>query len=408
MAILRSKNLILVINAGSSSLKYQLFIKKNIDYQILSRGIYESIGVPQHSTMTHVTTTSKKSAVPIKDHQVAIKNLMHFLQQNKLISNWNDLQGIGHRIVNVGPKFVVSQMIDQTALIEMGQNIDFAPLHNEPALTTIKALMKHTTAPNIGVFDISCHRFMPPENYLYPVPYEWFTKYKIRRYGMHGTNYYFVLQQLAGILHKSQSKINTIICHLGNGASICGIKNGKSIITSMGFSPLEGLMMGTRSGDIDPGIGQYLFHKTNMSLSQFVYQLNHESGLKAISGVAGDMRLVYEHAQKGNERCQLAIKMFVSRVCKFISYYQNEIGAPLDAVVFTGGIGENASYIRKLVIEKLYTLRLSLDDEQNEIGAGNRDYGLISDAQSALPVFVIKANEELFICQEVERLTSSC
>lgn len=172
MALLRSRNLILVINAGSSSLKYQLFTKKNIDYQILSRGIYESIGVPQHSTITHITTITKKIACPIKDHQTAIKNLMNFLQEKKLISNWNDLQGIGHRIVNVGPQFVVSQIIDQTALAEMAQNIDFAPLHNGPALTTIKAMMQHTNAPNIGVFDISCHRFMPPENYLYPVPYE--------------------------------------------------------------------------------------------------------------------------------------------------------------------------------------------------------------------------------------------
>lgn len=399
--------LFLIINAGSSSLKFQLFQKQlssPTGYQLRGRGLYERIGDTDHSQLRFEAADGavNTTVFAINNHAAAVNHLLGFLKQQHLVTDLNELVGIGHRLVNCGARLTTSCRITAQVLTEMQQNMAFAPLHNPAALQTIMTFQQHTRVSAVAVFDTSFHQTIPLVNYLYPVPYDWYVKYGVRRYGMHGTNYRYVLQRLAQLWNKPPSTINIIVCHLGNGASVCAIKNGRSVMTSMGLTPLEGLMMGTRSGDIDPAIGQYLQTKTNLNLDQFVTALNHRAGLLGVSGVSADMRTVKAQADAGHQRSRLAIQMFISRVCKYISWYQNEVGVPLDGLVFTGGIGENAAWIRQAIAQKIVTLKLRLAPQ---VAASSLpDVALISQADSATPVYVVRANEELIMCQDVDRL----
>ncbi len=394
--------MILIINAGSSSIKFCLYERhKKYDYTVIAKGLLERIGLPNAAFNIWYKGQKQKIVLELRDHAAGAKYLLNYLLEHKIIADHNDVVGLGHRIVNGGEQFLQSTLITPEIFSVLKKNIDLAPLHNPPAIATINAFQSIINCPAVAICDTSFHSTIPEENYLYPVPYEWYENYQVRRYGMHGISYRYIVKRLGEILHKPTAKLNAIICHLGNGASVCGVKNGASVITSMGLTPLEGLMMGTRSGDVDPSMAEYVCDKLNITYHDFVQKLNKESGLMAISGFSSDMRDIEEAAFAQNKpKAMLAIKMFVNRVCKYISYYQNEVGKDLDAVVFTGGIGENAVTVRKLVAEKLVTLDLKIDKKANE--ADYDDFKILSSSDSEAAVYAIHTNEELMMCRDVD------
>ncbi|MFN4245686.1 MAG: acetate/propionate family kinase [Brevinematia bacterium] len=394
---------VLVINAGSSSLKYQL-IDTDSEFVIL-KGIIDRIGSVGMNT-THVYTLNGKKVnedVLAKDHKEAVELVAKLIADNNL-----SIDAIGHRVVHGGYKFFESVIIDDEVIKYIEEFCNLAPLHNPPNLTGILSCREiMPNVPQVAVFDTAFHQTIPAENYLYAIPYRYYEKYGIRRYGFHGTSHRYVTYKTAEFLGMNVGDANFITCHLGNGASITAVKNGKSFDTSMGFTPLEGVIMGTRCGDIDPSIPLYIMDKENISISDMDRILNRESGILGISGISNDMRLIEEEYFKpegGNSRAILAFKMYCNRIRKYIGGYFFELGK-VDAIVFTAGVGENSPITRKKILEGLEFVGIEIDDEANDRTIRGQS-GLISKPSSKVKVVVMPTNEELAIALDAKRLLS--
>nr|CAA95986.1 acetate kinase [Thermoanaerobacterium thermosaccharolyticum DSM 571] len=396
---------ILVINCGSSSLKYQLIESK--DGNVLAKGLAERIGI-NDSLLTHNANGEKiKIKKDMKDHKDAIKLVLDALVNSDygVIKDMSEIDAVGHRVVHGGEYFTSSVLITDDVLKAITDCIELAPLHNPANIEGIKACTQiMPDVPMVAVFDTAFHQTMPDYAYLYPIPYEYYTKYKIRKYGFHGTSHKYVSQRAAEILNKPIESLKIITCHLGNGSSIAAVKNGKSIDTSMGFTPLEGLAMGTRSGSIDPSIISYLMEKENISAEEVVNILNKKSGVYGISGISSDFRDLEDAAFKnGDKRAQLALNVFAYRVKKTIGSYAAAMGG-VDVIVFTAGIGENGPEIREFILDGLEFLGFKLDKEKNKVRG---EEAIISTADSKVNVMVVPTNEEYMIAKDTEKIVES-
>ena len=393
---------ILVINCGSSSLKYQLFDMS--DESVLAKGNVEKIGA-EGSFIKFKSHTGFSSEVEhvIKNHSDEIKLGFAALadSENGVINDLNEIDAVGHRVVHAGEKFASSVLITQEVKEALRECIELAPLHNPPNITGIEAceaLMPHVK--HVGVFDTAFHQTMPAMTYLYGLPYEYYEKYGMRRYGFHGTSHKYVTSRAAEMLGKDVSETNVITCHLGNGASITAVKNGLSFDTSMGFTPLEGLVMGTRCGDIDPAIVPFLMEKEGLDVDGVNVVMNKKSGVLGISGVSNDFRVLEDAAHEGNLRAQAALNIFAYRVRKYIGAYVAAIDGA-DAIVFTAGIGENSPHIRQLVCDSLTYLGIEIDPALNNMRGKEID---ITTPDSKVRVLVIPTNEELMIARDTKSI----
>ncbi len=393
---------ILVINCGSSSLKYQLFDME--DETALAAGIAERIGI-ERSVLKH-TPGEKERVVIEKDmanHKEAIAMVLEALTSGEhgVISSFDEIDAIGHRVVHGGEEFSGSVLIDQPVMGALKKFIDLAPLHNPPNIMGIEACQEILpTVIQAGVFDTAFHQTMPARAYTYGLPYELYEKHAIRRYGFHGTSHKFVAKRAAQLLDKPLEQLKLVTCHLGNGASIAAVAGGRSIDTSMGFTPLEGLIMGTRSGDIDPAIPVFLMEKLNMSGSEINDLLNKHSGVAGISGVSSDFRDVEAAAAQGNKRAQLALDAFYYKVIKYIGAYSAAMNG-IDAVIFTAGLGENSPEMREVVCDGLTYLGVQLDKSKNNVRGKEGDLAV---ADSPVRILLVPTNEELMIARETKEI----
>lgn len=392
---------ILVINCGSSSLKYQL-IDSDTE-AVMAKGICERIKLD--GTLTHQASGREKITLnaDMPDHSAAVKIVLDKLTDSEVgaISSLDEINAIGHRVVHGGEKFASSALIDDEVLRAIEECNDLAPLHNPANLIGIRACQKLMPGvPQVAVFDTAFHQTMPSEAYIYGIPYEYYTKYKVRRYGFHGTSHSFVSKRTAELLGRDIKDTKIIVCHLGGGASICAVKNGKSIDTTMGLTPLEGITMGTRSGNIDPAIIEFIANKENKSISEIMTILNKESGVYGISGKSSDFRDLNKGIAEGDERCEIAMKVFCYQASKIIGSYVAAMDG-VDAIAFTAGVGENDPLVRKLSCERLGYLGISIDDEANKLRG---EEVKISTDSSCVPVYVVPTNEELAIARETVAL----
>ncbi len=403
---------ILVLNCGSSSLKFQVIstdlelIEKDSDLQ-LARGLIERIGSQSLITLEAVGKPAVRQAAPLRDHRAALDFLLRWIVSPEAgiegIHSIGDIHAVGHRVVHGAEKFTRSVVIDAEVIKGIEDCIELAPLHNPANLKGIHAAREiiGTGVPQVAVFDTSFHSTMPETSYLYAIPYQLYRRHKIRRYGFHGTSHRYVAYRYRQLMAAKRDEVNIITLHLGNGCSICAIKNGNSYDTSMGLTPLEGLVMGTRSGDIDPSILEFLMHKEGMSIPEVDTLLNKQSGLLGISGLTNDMRdLLAEEQEHQDRRAKLAIDLFCGRIRKYIGAYLAEMGGA-NAVVFTGGIGENSPVIRQRVMEGLGFLGLEIDDSLNKSMTGGKE-GEIGK-KGAMRIMVIPTNEELLIARDTVR-----
>jgi acetate kinase len=395
---------VLVLNCGSSSVKYQ-FISTD-DRKVLAKGLIERIG-SSSAILTHQRYDGDtiKITGEILDHDIAIEYVIAVLlsKNHGVIKDRSEIEAVGHRVVHGGEDFSGSVLITDAVIQTLKDNIELAPLHNPPNLKGILACQKHLpNVPMVGVFDTAFHQKMPPKAYLYGIPYVLYKKYKIRRYGFHGTSHLFVSKRAAELMGKPYESLKIITCHLGNGCSVAAIDGGISIDTSMGFTPLEGLLMGTRCGDMDPSIPLHVMGKEELTLAEVNTMLNKHSGLMGISGVSNDMREIIKTMNEGNERSKYAFEVFCYRIKKYIGAYTAALGG-LDAVVFTGGIGENSSEVRKEVLSNLEVLGIELDEEKNLMKDGER---VITKDYSKVKVFVIPTNEELVIALDTAQIVN--
>ncbi len=396
---------VLVINCGSSSLKYQLINIK--DKAVLASGMCDRIHI-DGGVITYKAYGKKiEKKIDIPDHKSAIKLVFDALldTESGVISSLNEINAIGHRVVHGGEYFFKSVLIDDDVLNKIRDCCDLAPLHNPAHIMGIEAcrdLMPNT--PNVAVFDTAFHATIEEEAYLYALPYEWYEKYKIRKYGFHGTSHSYVSKRAAEFLGLDINNSKIITCHLGNGSSICAVKNGKSIDTSMGLTPLEGIAMGTRSGDIDPAVLQYMAKKENLNIDELINILNKKSGVLGISKLSSDFRDLLKAENDGNRYAYLARRVFAYRVAKYIGSYMAAMNG-VDAVVFCAGVGENAQYIRGMIVEHLGFLGVKLNEEANIATVGKE--GIISTSDSKVKVCVIPTNEELVIAQDTYDIISN-
>lgn len=395
---------VLVINCGSSSLKYQVLDMTN--EELLAKGLVERIGI-KGSIINHEKTGQEKFKleIPMKDHKDAIGHVLEALldKDHGVLASMEDIGAVGHRVVHAGEKYAYSVKITQDVIDALEECTDLAPLHNPPNLLGIaacKELMPNT--PMVGVFDTAFHQTMNPEVFIYAIPYEYYDKYRVRRYGFHGTSHKYVAERAAEILGKDSNNFKVITCHLGNGASITAVKDGKCINTSMGFTPLEGLVMGTRSGDIDPAIISFLAEKEGISVDAVNTILNKKSGVMGISGVSSDFRDLETAAEEGNQRAELAIKVFAHRVKFYIGAYIAELNGA-DAIVFTAGVGENDIGMRALILQEMDHLGIRLDEQANDVRGKER---IISTEDSKVKVLLVPTNEELMIARDTYHIVS--
>ncbi len=404
---------ILVLNCGSSSLKFQIIqtdlerIEKDEDRQ-LAKGLIERIGSQSLVTFQVSGRTAEKHAAPLRDHRAALDHVIRWIigadTQIPGIESLADIHAVGHRVVHGAERFTKSMIIDENVIRGVEDCIDLAPLHNPANLKGISAARELLGAgvPQVAVFDTSFHSSMPETSFLYAIPYQLYRRHKIRRYGFHGTSHRYVAFRYRQLTGKSREETNIITVHLGNGCSACAIKNGMSFDTSMGLSPLEGLVMGTRGGDIDPAVIEFLHHKEGMSMTDIDNMLNKQSGLLGISGLTNDMRDLLEEAREHQDRrANLAINIFAQRAKKYIGAYLAEMNGA-DAIVFTGGIGENAAVIRQRICTGLDRLGIVIDDQLNSQMTGGKE-GPISTPTSTLKLYVIPTNEELLIVRDTVR-----
>lgn len=390
--------IIFVVNCGSSSIKYQLL---NMDgEQVLAKGLIERIGM-EGSVLKH-TPTGKYTvdiSAEIPDHSIGIQMALDALTNEEygVIHSMDEIDAVGHRVVHGGERFTDSVLISDDVLNGIEACAEIAPLHNPPNLYGIKTCMRLMyNTPQVAVFDTAFHQTMPRVAYLYGLPYEMYVKYGLRRYGFHGTSHKYVAQQAAEMMGEHMSDLRFITCHLGNGASIAAIKYGKSIDTSMGYTPLEGLVMGTRSGEIDPAIIPFLMEKENMNAQQIDDYLNRRSGILGISGLSSDFRDLESAANRGDERSQLAIDLFAYKVKKYIGGYVAAMGG-VDAIIFTAGLGENSPFMRDKICNGLEYLGTRVDPELNKLRGKQME---ISIKRARVKIFVIPTNEELVIARD--------
>ena len=394
---------VLVINCGSSSLKYQLISSDSED--VLAKGLCERIGI-DGSAITHQPSGKDKvtTLVPMKDHTDAVRYVIEKLTDKEVgvIKSLDEIDAVGHRIVHGGEKFASSVMIDDEVVKAIEECNDLAPLHNPANLIGInscKKIMPHV--PMVAVFDTAFHQTMPKKAYLYGLPYEYYEKYKVRRYGFHGTSHDFVSKRAAQILGKDRKDLKIIVCHLGNGASISAVMNGKSIDTSMGFTPLEGLIMGTRSGDIDPAIVSYIANKENITADEVISICNKKSGVLGLSdGISSDFRDLSAASHSGNEKAQVTLDTYAYRVAKYIGAYAVAMKG-VDVIAFTAGVGENNCEMRAMIVEYLTFLGTSIDSKKNELRG---EEVILSKHGDKVITVVVPTNEELAIARETVRL----
>ncbi|MCS7202420.1 MAG: acetate kinase [Dictyoglomus sp.] len=392
---------ILVLNCGSSSVKYQVLNMENEN--ILAKGLAERIGL-ENSRIVHQFNNNKKIInIDLPNHKKAIEIILNLLidKENGVLESLREIDAIGHRVVHGGETFFESTLVDEDTYKKLKECENLAPLHNPYHIQGVDACLSLLPdVPQVLVFDTSFHQTIPREAYLYALPYEWYEKYKIRRYGFHGTSHLYVSRRVAELMGRPVEDLKIITCHLGNGASITAIKNGKSIDTSMGYTPLEGLVMGTRCGDIDPAIPLIIMDKEKISPKEMDNILNKKSGILGISGISNDFRDVEECAEKGDPKAKLALQIFAYRVKKYIGAYYAILGG-LDALVFTAGVGERSPIIRRMVCENMEHLGIKIDIDKNEVKGEERK---ISTEDSKVQVWIIPTNEELMIARETVKL----
>lgn len=388
---------ILVLNSGSSSLKFQLFMQA--DLSVLSSGLIEQIGAATSAAKLSFVDSSGaekelKQRCPVADHREAIKVMSEMLRESGTLVDTGELAGIGHRVVHGGEAFHQPVRIDETVIAAIEELIPLAPLHNPANLMGIRVAMEHVAQiPQVAVFDTAFHQSIPEHAYLYALPYTLYEKQKVRRYGFHGTSHSYVARQAALYLNRPLEELNIITLHLGNGASAAAIRGGKSIDTSMGLTPLEGLVMGTRSGDLDPAILFYLSRESGLDMDTLDTLLNKESGLKGICG-ENDMRTISEAAEQGDHQARLALTIFCYRLKKYIGAYMAALGG-VDCIVFTGGIGENSAIVRQMSCQGLERLGIRLDEGKNSIR--QEDILEIQATDSSVKLLVVPTDEELEI-----------
>lgn len=396
--------IILVLNCGSSSIKYQLFKMSN-GTEMLAKGLLERIGLNE-SILTHKPTGKEQYKVitDIPDHTTGINMVMEVLcnPRHGVIKNINEIKAVGHRVVNGGENYKESVLIDNDVKNDIEVCIELAPLHNPANLKGILSVEKLIPGvPQVAVFDTSFHQTMPDYAYMYAIPYEYYEKYKIRKYGYHGTSHKFVAQKAARILGKDFHNTRIITCHLGNGASITAVNKGKSIDTSMGFTPVDGLIMGTRTGEVDPGVLVYIADKEHLNVTEVSNMINKKSGVFGISQISSDMRDLKTAAEAGNKKAILALKMYAYKVKKFIGSYMAALNGA-DILVFTGGIGENGYQMRKMICSDMENLGILFDDEANN-GSEGKDI-IISKPESKVTVIAVTTDEELVIASDTRAI----
>lgn len=388
---------ILSVNAGSSSLKFQMY--EMPEEKVLISGVFERIGINNSFYTIKLNGEKIKKEIELKDHKKAFEILVEELLNNNIVSSLDEIKGIGHRIVQGGSYFDKTVVVDEEVIAKIDELSALAPLHNPAAIVGIRAAQAVIKdAVQTVVFDTAFHQTMKEETYLYALPYEWCDKYKIRRYGAHGTSHKYIAAKMSEILGRSNTKL--ITCHIGNGASISAIENGVCVNTSMGLTPNAGLIMGSRCGDIDATIVPYIMEKTGMTPKEIDHVLNKESGLLGISGVSSDSRDIEDGIKEGNEKCLLAQKMYVRRIIDYIAKYYVELEGS-DAIIFTAGIGENSKSTRREVIDGLKVLGIKIDEVRNDIRG---EVALISSDDSTVPVYVVPTDEELMIARDTYNL----
>lgn len=399
--------LVLVINCGSSSVKYNLI--QTDESQNVCKGVVERIGAVT-SIVKHEPEGKKhtKTTQVIANHEEALQEIMNYLldEKNEIISSPSDIKAVGHRVVHGGEMFKDSVLIDEDVTHAIEEAFDLAPLHNPNNLKGIQAAKKNLpTIPHVAVFDTAFHHSLPAKAYLYGIPNRLYRRYKIRKYGFHGTSHYYVSRQYYKLIDKPVEETKIVTCHLGNGASIAAIDGGKSVDTSMGFTPLSGLVMGTRSGDLDPSILFYIMEKEELTMNSLHALLNRHSGLLGLSGYASDMRDLLEEAHNGDRRCQQAVDVFTNKVKQYIGSYIATLNG-CDAIIFTAGIGENSPEIRELSLNGMDYLGIKIDPEKNK-NAKRGEIQKISADDSKTDIYVIPTNEELVIALDAAKIATA-
>ncbi|MCM3731025.1 acetate kinase [Fictibacillus nanhaiensis] len=390
---------IIAINAGSSSLKFQLL--QMPEEEVLTKGLVERIGLNDSIFTIEVNGEKVKEVKDIQDHSEAVSMLLDKLINHGIISSLDEIEGIGHRVVHGGEKFNDSVLITDEILKRIEEISYLAPLHNPANVVGIKAFQKVLpNVPAVAVFDTAFHQSMPEKSFLYSLPYEYYEQYGIRKYGFHGTSHKYVSERAAELLGRPVEQLRLLSCHLGNGASIAAIEGGKSIDTSMGFTPLAGVTMGTRSGNIDPSLIPYIMQKTGQSAEEVLNVLNNKSGMLGVSGFSSDLRDIESEAEKGNERAELALEVFASRIHKYIGSYAARM-AGIDAIIFTAGIGENSTAVRERVLRGLEFMGVYWDPALNQVRGKE---AFISYPHSPVKVIVIPTNEEVMIARDTMRI----
>ena len=388
---------ILSVNAGSSSLKFQMY--EMPEEKVLISGVFERIGIGNSFYTIKLNGEKIKKEREVSNHEDAVKILTEELLENKVVSSLDEIEAIGHRMVHGGDKYQTSTIIDEDVIKSSEELLELAPIHIPANLTGVRAFQKIIpNATAVAVFDTSFHQTLPKEAYIYPVPYEWYEKYGVRKYGFHGTSHKYVSMRMNEILGRTDTKI--ITCHIGSGGSVSAVLNGKSIDTSLGFTPNAGIVMGTRSGDIDASIIPFIMKKENLTVTEVDNILNKKSGLLGISKKYSDSRDIEEGIKNGDELCQLAQDIYVRRIVEYIAKYYVLLGG-CDAIVMTAGVGENSIPTRKQILDKLSVLGVQIDEERNNIRGEEK---LITKDSSKIPVWVIPTDEELMIARDTYSL----
>ena len=389
---------ILSVNAGSSSLKFHMY--EMPEETVLISGVFERIGIENSLYTIKINGEKIEKKVDLPNHKIAFQILIDELKERQVVENLDEIKGIGHRVVQGGSYFDKTEIVTEEVVSKIEELSALAPLHNPAAIVGIRAAQEVVPgAIQTVVFDTAFHQTMEKETYLYAVPYEWYTDYKVRRYGAHGTSHKYIALRANEILGRENTRL--ITCHIGNGGSVSAVKNGKCINTSMGLTPNAGLVMGTRCGDIDATIIPYIMEKTGMTPKEIDTALNKKSGLLGISGVSSDSRDIEDGIKSGNERCALAQSMFVKRVIDYIAKYYVELGG-CDAIIFTAGIGENSIRVRERIINGLSALGVELDKEANNVQAKE---ALITTSASSIPCYIIPTDEEVMIARDTYYLS---
>ncbi len=393
---------VLSINAGSSSLKFQMY--EMPQEEVLISGRFERIGLDKAFYTIKLNGEKIEKKAELKDHGVCVEILINELLENKVISSLDEIKAVGHRLVHGGDKYSESVVIDDKVIKTVEELSDLAPLHNPANLMGVRAFMeKIPNATQVGCFDTAFHQTMKEDRYLYAVPYEWYEKYGVRKYGFHGMSHRYVSERLAELVDKDYC--NVIVCHIGNGGSISLVRDGKCVDTSMGFTPNAGIIMGSRCGDIDYSIIPYIAKKTGKTLDEIDTMLNKESGILGASGISSDFRDIDEAIANKNQRAIMSHYLFVNSIVNYIAKYYVELNGRIDAIGFTAGVGENAPHVRRMVIDRLQCLGLKIDREKNDAIRFGKE-GLVSASDSKIPVYVVPTDEEVMIARDTYRLSN--